>query len=149
MNPNVQISAPAGDHDDAWLALRSSLWPEVPRGEHLRSMMDTLYRGYYVRLAVESGGSAVGFVEASKRADYVNGSTSSPVAFLEGLYVASGWRRSGIARQLVESVANWARSEGLVELASDSLLGNARAHTVHRALGFAETERVVYFLRPL
>jgi hypothetical protein len=30
-----------------------------------------------------------------------------------------------------------------------SLIDNAESHAVHRALGFAETERVVYFRRSL
>jgi len=86
---------------------------------------------------------------SSKRVDYVNGSSTSPVAFLEGLYVEPAARRKGVARALVEAVAAWASAEGCRELASDSPLGNTAAHAVHRALGFAETERVVYFLRTL
>ena len=69
------------------------------------------------------------------------------MAFLEGLFVVAGSRRQGIARALVESVAAWALAEGCSELASDSLLDNTAAHAAHRALGFQETERVVYFRR--
>jgi aminoglycoside 6'-N-acetyltransferase I len=112
-------------------------------------MAGALARGHYVRLAVTAGGSAVGFVEASKRIDYVNGTNSSPVAFLEGLYVAPSSRRQGIARALVDSVVKWALDEGCSELASDSLLDNTAAHAAHSALGFEETERVVYFRRTL
>ena len=112
-------------------------------------MTDALARGHYVRLAMTAGGSAVGFVEASKRVDYVNGTSSSPVAFLEGLYVVPASRRQGVARVLVESVVKWALAEGCSELASDSLLDNSAAHAAHRSLGFEETERVVYFRRVL
>ena len=112
-------------------------------------MADALARGHFVRVAVDASGIAAGFVEASKRNDYVNGTSSSPVAFLEGLYVEPAARRKGVARSLVESVVAWAAAEGCRELASDSPLDNVAAHAVHRALGFAETERVVYFLRTL
>jgi aminoglycoside 6'-N-acetyltransferase I len=145
----MQITAPRGSDDRAWLALRVALWPDGSQAEHFAAMADTLARGHYVRLAVNASGSAVGFVEASKRVDYVNGTTSSPVAFLEGLYVVPGARRQGIARALVEAVATWALQQGLSELASDSLLDNRQAHDAHRALGFEETERVVYFRRAL
>ncbi len=91
----------------------------------------------------------MGFVEASKRVDYVNGTSSSPVAFLEGLYVAPESRRKGVARALVDSVVEWASTWGCLELASDSLLNNTTAHAAHCALGFEETERVVYFIRRL
>jgi len=81
--------------------------------------------------------------------DYVNGTGSSPVAFLEGLYVTPNFRRKGVARALVNCVVEWASAWGCLELASDSLLNNTAAHAAHRALGFEETERVVYFLRRL
>jgi aminoglycoside 6'-N-acetyltransferase I len=92
----MQFEAPAAD-DPKWLALRIRLWPgsEV---EHLRYMADAILRGHFVRLAISANGSAVGFVEASKRVDYVNGTNSSPVAFLEGLYVEATSRCNGVAR---------------------------------------------------
>jgi aminoglycoside 6'-N-acetyltransferase I len=52
-----------------------------------------------------------------------------------------------VARALVDAVESWARAEGLCELASDSPLSSIDAHAAHRALGFDETERVVYFRR--
>jgi aminoglycoside 6'-N-acetyltransferase I len=147
--PEWILTAPRGSADRAWLAARIALWPEGSEAEHLCGMADMLARGHYVRLAVTPSGSAIGLVEAARRVDYVNGTTSSPVAFLEGLYVEPGWRRRGVARALVESVVAWALQQGLTELASDSLIDNVAAHAAHRALGFEETERVVYFRRPL
>jgi len=143
------LAPPRGRDDRAWLALRIALWPEGSEADHLDGMADMLARGHYVRLAVTATGVAVGLVEAAKRVDYVNGTTTSPVAFLEGLYVVPEWRRRGVARTLVDSVVDWALQEDLSELASDSLIDNVAAHTAHRALGFEETERVVYFRRPL
>ena len=94
-------------------------------------------------------GEAVGLVEASVRADYVNGAESSPVAFLEGIYVVPEARRKGVAAALVAAVTRWALDVGCRELASDALLENQASHAVHRALGFQETERVVFFHRVL
>ncbi|MDE2136147.1 MAG: GNAT family N-acetyltransferase [Gammaproteobacteria bacterium] len=145
----MQLRSPRDAGDGEWLALRSALWADGSQAEQRSGMADALARGHYVRLAVGARGSAVGFVEAAKRMDYVNGTSSSPVAFLEGLYVAPESRRQGVARALVQSVVQWALAEGCSELASDSLLGNSAAHAAHRALGFEETERVVYFRRLL
>ena len=58
-------------------------------------------------------------------------------------------RRNGVARALVADVERWALAERCSELASDSPLENVTAHAAHRALGFEETERVVYFRRPV
>jgi aminoglycoside 6'-N-acetyltransferase I len=79
----------------------------------------------------------------------VNGTESSPVAFLEGLYVAPAFRRQGIAALLVDQAQQWARERGCTELASDALLDNSASQEMHKALGFTETERVVYFRKPL
>ncbi len=143
----MKIIPPAGPSDAKWLALRLMLWPHASESEHLREMNDVATRGHFVRLALSVGGSAVGFVEAAKRVDFVNGTSSSPVAFLEGLYVEPTSRHQGVARALVAAVARWASAEGCTELASDSPLENVAAHAAHEALGFQETERVVYFLR--
>jgi aminoglycoside 6'-N-acetyltransferase I len=124
------------------------LW-QYPANEHLRDMADTLARGHRVVLAVEESGSAIGFIEGSIRKDYVNGTFSSPVAFVEGLYVDPAYRRRGVARALVADIAAWGTAMGCVELASDSAIANSDAHAVHRALGFIETERVVCFCKPL
>lgn len=71
------------------------------------------------------------------------------MAFLEGLYVQPASRGQGIARQLVAGVQQLAEEMDCTELASDALLDNQASHAMHEALGFAETERVVYFLKRL
>lgn len=91
----------------------------------------------------------IGFAEASVCTDYVNGTESSPVAFLEGIYAAPEFRRKGVAASLVSAVSSWALTVGCRELASDALLENEGSHSAHRALGFQETERVVYFHKAL
>jgi len=105
--------------------------------------------GRYAQFVAYEGSRAVGLAEAALRRDYVNGAESSPVAFLEGLYVTPAERGKGIARSLVQEVMRWARERGCTELASDALLDNTASHAVHRALGFEETERVVFFRRRL
>jgi len=100
-------------------------------------------------VAYSASREAVGLVEASVRHDHVNGTESSPVAFLEGLYVVPQARRKGIAAALVAAVCDWAQRAGCRELASDAVLENAISHVVHRALGFEETQRVVFFRKKL
>ena len=145
----MRLRPPQHSADASWPALRTALWPEASEQEHLRDMADTLARGHCVMLAFDNDGSAIGFAEVSKRNDYVNGTAGSPVGFLEGLYVAPSHRCQGVGRALVCAASSWATAEGLSELASDSLVENVDAYAVHRALGFIETERVVYFCKRL
>nr|WP_256660282.1 aminoglycoside 6'-N-acetyltransferase [Pseudomonas sp. RIT623] len=137
------------DHD-GWLPLRVALWPDSSsKNEHDKRVILSAPERYVVLLFVDEHGDALGFAEASIRVDYVNGTNSSPVAFLEGLYVHPASRSQGIARQLVAEIQQWAEEMDCTELASDALLDNQGSHAMHQALGFTETERVVYFLKPL
>ena len=132
---------------EGWLALRQDLWPAGPPSEHLLEMQALLDEpGRYVQyMAYEANGTPAGFVEAALRTDYVNGTEKSPVAFLEGLYVAPQSRRKGVATLLVATIVAWAQAVGCEELAADALLDNETSQAMHRALGFEETERVVFF----
>ncbi len=83
------------------------------------------------------------------RRDYVNGCETSPVLFLEGIYVSPEYRQRGIARLLCEAIANWGREKGCTEFASDVLLENRDSQSFHTALGFDETERVIFYRKLL
>ena len=100
-------------------------------------------------IAYAASGQPQGLVEVALRSDYVNGTESSPVGFLEGLYVDRAFRQQGIAALLVKTAELWAREQGCTEMASDALLDNTASQALHAALGFEETERVVYFRKPL
>ncbi|MES2036869.1 MAG: aminoglycoside 6'-N-acetyltransferase [Pseudomonadota bacterium] len=138
-------------HQAAWLALRQQLWPDGTSEEHLAEMSELLEspERYAQFIECDEAGEALGMVEVSLRSDYVNGTDTSPVAFLEGLFVVPQTRKKGIARALVAEAERWAKSKGCSEFASDALLENTASHDMHSALGFAETERVVYFKKSL
>lgn len=136
---------------DDWAALRGELWADGTADEHRTFAAASLKEPtkLIAFLACDGDGASVGFAEASLRFDYVNGCATSPVGFLEGLYVREAARRRGIARGLVVAVEQWARARGCTELASDALLENAVSQKAHRGIGFAETERVVFFRKSL
>jgi aminoglycoside 6'-N-acetyltransferase I len=137
--------------NERWLQLRRELWPDCPDDKHFAEMKQFCANpGRYAQfIAYDDRGAAIGMAEASLRTDYVNGASSSPVAFLEGLYVVPDARRLGVARALVEKVERWGRGAGCRELASDARIENELSRAVHESLGFDETERVVCFLKEL
>lgn len=136
---------------EEWASLRHALWPDGPVQEHRSEAQAMLWEqkkavAFLVRLP---DGTAAGFAEAAQRHDYVNGCATSPVAFLEGIYVEPQYRNRGLARLLCRAVEDWARRLGCREFASDVLLENTASQNMHRALGFEETERVVYYRKAL
>ncbi len=135
----------------AWIALRGALWPDTPPDAHRREAADILARSprHCVAFLQDARDGPYGFAEAALRRDHVNGCKSSPVGFLEGIYVRPEDQGRGIGRQLVQAVQGWALERGCTELASDADLANTASHAFHRSVGFAETERVVFFCQPL
>jgi aminoglycoside 6'-N-acetyltransferase I len=146
-----RVASPDPKQMTAWRQMRQALWPEMTEAENLHETeaMMTATSRFFVRIAMNTQDNPIGFVEATLRTDYVNGCATSPVAFLEGIYVEPEARRQGIARTLVGAVEEWGRKMDCREFASDALLENSDSHSMHHALGFEETERVVYFRKDL
>jgi len=144
---------PAGKEDlPAWLALRQALWAEGTREAHLaemREFLDAPARFAQYIAYDDDDRTAIGFAEASRRQDYVAGTSSSPVAYLEGIYVIPAARGRGVARALVDEVTHWGIAMGCKELASDTELENIDSQGMHQALGFAEAERIVCYVKPI
>lgn len=134
-----------------WARLRQALWPSHGIDGHLADIAGLLNAaGDSANFIARSDtGVAIGLAEAALRHDYVNGCKTTPVAFLEGIYVDPAHRRHGVARQLVAAVEGWALARGVREFASDAAVDNLDSHSMHAALGFDETQRVVFFRKLL
>jgi aminoglycoside 6'-N-acetyltransferase I len=142
------IEVATARHLDVWAKMRAALWPGTTVKDHRSEAAQTLAESggrHIAFIALTSVGEAVGFAEGSLRFDYVNGCETSPVVFLEGIYVALDRRREQIARELCNAVESWGTDAGCREMASDALTTNTVSHAFHAAVGFEETERVVCF----
>ena len=132
-----------------WARMRAALWPEETVEAHTTSVDDALRSEEVWGFVAETGdGSPIAFAEVSVR-KYANGCETAPVPFLEGIWVDDAWRRRGVGARLLRHVEPFLSARGFTELGSDALLDNLVSHASHRGWGFAETERVVYFRKPL
>jgi aminoglycoside 6'-N-acetyltransferase I len=133
-----------------WLLLRQALWPRSDT-EHLKEMCRIVAQSERCAslVAYSSGRQPIGLAEISVRYEHVNGASGSPVAFLEGLYVVPEFRRRQIASRLVEAAIEWAILKGMTEIVSDTTVDNEVSQALHRALGFTEVGRLVYFRKSL
>ena len=93
--------------------------------------------------------TAIGFAQCQLRHDYVEGCETSPVGFLEGIYVADTHRRSGVARMLLQACEDWARSIGCTEFASDCEIDNHDSLAWHLKAGFEKVNRTIWFAKKL
>ena len=94
-------------------------------------------------------GVAVGFAQCNLRHDYVEGTDSSPVGYLEGIFVNQKYRKSGFARELLSACEQWAKECGCREFASDCELDNFTSLSFHLKSGFTEVNRIICFKKNL
>jgi len=95
------------------------------------------------------GDKAVGVTNGSLRREYINGANDGLKGYLEAIYVLPEYRKNGIAAELDKIIGRWAARNGCREMASDCLLENTDSYNFHRKIGYEETERNVFFLKPL
>lgn len=91
----------------------------------------------------------VGFAQCQLRQDYVEGAHSSPVGYLEGIFVLSAYQHKGYAKELLHKCESWAKEKGCLEFASDCELDNSKSFDFHIAMGFDEANRIICFRKDL
>ena len=99
-------------------------------------------------LAIEDG-EAVGFAQCQLRRDYVEGTKTSPVGYLEGIFMKPEFRHRGQAKRLLAACEHWAAGQGCREFASDCALSNDDSLRFHLQMGFAEVNRIICFTKAL
>ena len=97
----------------------------------------------------EAHPEAVGFTHVAMRTDYVEGTQTSPVGYLEAVYVREAYRLQGYGQRLVAASEEWARAKGAVEFASDCLLDNKDSYEFHMKCGFKEANRIISFTKDI
>lgn len=134
---------------EAWLAMGLKLWPEN-HDEEARALFTTLLRKSNEEAFIyKHNNQYIGFINMSLRYDYVEGTDSSPVGYVEGIYVEEAFRGRGIAHELLKAGEVWARDRGCTQLASDCELHNDPSLKFHKAVGFTEVNRLVCFVRDI
>ena len=137
------IRAVSNENQYQWAELCAVLWPHHPveyflQGREAAKHFQNAFL-YFVR------NEAVAFIILSLRNDYVEGTSSSPVGYLEGIYVKPEYRNQGIAREMVQYAIKWAAENGCTEFASDCLLENEESRKFHSRIGFSEKNTIVHF----
>ena len=93
-------------------------------------------------LLVKQGNRAVGLLIAAVHTD-------SPMfrhrrwVEVEALYVASGYRRMGVAQRLLDCAYQWAEARGLARVQLYVTASNMRAQSVYTDQGFSVTQAIM------
>jgi len=130
-------------------ALAQKLWPGHTLRELEEEFAEVLSQADGAVFLYLAAQQPVAFAQCRLRRDYVEGTHSSPVAYLEGIFVEADWRRHGIAARLLRRCEQWARAQGCREFASDCELHNADSLRFHLQSGFTEANRIICFTKKL
>lgn len=140
----------ATEHDTEVLAgLALLLWDNHDVAELREEFAELLKSEEAACFLACEAGVPVGFAQCQLRHDYVEGTQTSPVGYLEGIFVRSEFRHRGLAKQLLGACESWAKEKGCMEFASDCELGNDASLNFHLSVGFAEANRIVCFTKTL
>ncbi len=132
-----------------WVKMGVQLWPDNTEDELKEVFLDILKSDKEEGLLYYLDNEYVGFINVSIRSDYVSGSTSSPVGYVEGIYVKPEYRNRSIARELVRAGELWASDRGCKQMGSDILIDNNTSYDFHKKVGFEEVERVICFIKDI
>lgn len=139
------------EHSDARAAaeLAILMWEETTIEELTEDLVSVIESPGGAVFLSREGDCYVGFAQCQLRHDYVEGTDSSPVGYLEGILVREEYRHKGHARALLKQCEQWAREQGCTEFASDCELDNDTSRRFHLKVGFEEANRVICFTKRL
>ena len=129
--------------------LACRLWPNHTVEEMREEYAQMITRPDAVFFLAYAKDTAVGFAQCQLRYDYVEGTDSTPVGYMEGIYVAEGCRKQGTAKALLTACEAWAKEKGCTEFASDCELENTQSLQFHLNVGFEEANRIICFTKKL
>jgi len=130
-----------------WAEMSVLLFPELTFEEAFAECKEWLTVRKEIGVLYQKDDKYIGFMNVSIRNDYVNGTETSPVVFIEAIYVRPEYQRHGIGRELIEYAENFAREKGIKEIASDCYIDNDSSEMFHKSCGFIEKERVICFAK--
>lgn len=82
--------------------LAIQMWDEHSAHDLEGEFVEYMNNGGAVFLAWNDG-TPIGFAQCGFRHDYVEGTETSPVGYLEGVFVEAAYRRHGVAKELVSA----------------------------------------------
>ena len=121
--------------------------PEEKIRKEFKEILDSKKEAVFI--AKNEDNTPLGFMNVSIRSDYVEGSKTSPVGYIEVIYAKKEHRKKGVAKQLFKEAEKWFVQKKLSEIGSDVEIHNHISQKFHKSLGFKKGETMVHYIREL
>ena len=132
-----------------WLAFSLALFKEASSDEMESELKRIAQLDKYQTFIARTPKRAIGYATVTIRSDHVEGATTSPVGYLEAIYVDPEYRNRGIAKALFVQGESWCMEQGCTEMGSDTWHWNTKAQEFHKRLGFREEDVLVHFYKKI
>lgn len=129
--------------------LAVSLWSGNSVNDLIDEFSKTISKGSAQIFLKYENEIPVGFAKCQLRHDYVEGTKTTPVGYLEGIFVKDAYRKKGYAKELLAECERWAKANGCMEFASDCEIDNVDSFQFHKAMKFTEANRIICFTKKL
>lgn len=140
----------AGKSDLELLAnLAVLMWDNHSANELMTEFSEIISKGNSQFFLKYINDTPVGFAQCQLRHDYVEGTKTTLVGYLEGIFIKEGYRSQGYAKELLAECEAWAKENGCQEFASDCEIDNTNSLRFHKAMNFIETNRIICFTKTL
>ena len=129
--------------------LAALMWSHSTANTLLHEFSEMMTKGNIQCFLKLENNVPVGFAQCSLRYDYVEGTETTPVGYLEGIFVKEEFRNRGYAKELLAACEAWAKDKGCREFASDCEIDNIDSFCFHKAMNFTEANRIICFAKTL
>jgi len=150
MKPNGLHISPIKPSDfEIWVNFSLALFPNTSKEEMEADLRRIAKLHKYQTFIARKDGSSIGYATVTLRTDHVEGAKTSPVGYLEAIYVQPEYRNHGVARALFHQGQAWCKEKGCSEMGSDTWHWNKDAQAFHEKLGFKEEDILVHFYKKI
>lgn len=129
--------------------MASQIWTKHTSKKLIPELEASIFDSNRVVFVKYVNSTPIGFAQCSLRNDYVEGTKSSPVGYLEGIYIKPEYRNQGYAKELLKKCEKWASEKDCIEFASDCKLDNNESLEFHKNCGFTEANRIICFTKKI
>ncbi len=131
------------------LSMQIELWGEQKAESLKQKDMEMLFGEKNCFFLAYDEKKVIGFGEGSIRSEYVEGAKTSPIGYLEGIYVNKEYRHTGVGGQLMKEVEKWCGQRGCSEFASDTGIDNVKGIQFHESNGFREVAKIICYVKKI
>ena len=87
------------------MCIRDRMWDSHSVDDLIQEFYKIMSNGKAVFFLKYENGMPIGFAQCQLRYDYVEGTETTPVGYLEGIFIKEGYRHNGYAKELLTPVS--------------------------------------------